>query len=318
MSLSEQFLHLSQLEYWGLLLICAAAGLAGFYFAFRWLTRARLIEDAPTARIRSAQQGYVELNGIARALSADQLRAPLTATPCCWYRFRIERRGSKHWQLVEGDTSDSLFALQDDTGRCLVDPDGAEVTPASRSVWYGHQRYPKERHPASQRVTPTPLLQLAGLLNTPIGPARYRYTEERIVDGDRLHALGLFRSEDDLDQQQARDDLTRALLREWKQNQPDLLARFDLNNDGQIDSREWQLARQAARRQSELAQPATHPDGPQHRLTAPGTTRQPYLISSLEEFELVRRYRWRAGLALAGFFLGGGASAWLLGLRQLG
>lgn len=48
-----------------------------FYLGFRQLHRARLIEDTPTSRIRSAAQGYAELEGRAVALG-DPLYAPLS------------------------------------------------------------------------------------------------------------------------------------------------------------------------------------------------------------------------------------------------
>lgn len=54
------------------------------------------------------------------------------------------------------------------------------------------------------------------------------------------------------------------MLAEWKKNKPSLLQRFDLNRDGEIDEREWELARAQAKREVEKqhrdlrAQPGFH------------------------------------------------------------
>lgn len=315
MSISEQFRHLSQMEFWALTLFCAGAAIVTFYFAFRWLTRARLIEDAPTAKIRSAQQGYVELVGNARLMAGEPICAPLTGTECCWYRYKIEKRGDKNWRTVESDTSDETFLLEDETDHCLLDPEGAEVTPSDRSVWYGHERYPMNRQPNKQRIGRTPLLKLIGLLNTEIGGGRYRYSEERIYPGDRLYAIGLFKSLDELDHRQHKSELMRELLREWKQDRTTLLNRFDLNGDGQVDTREWALARKAAETQARMSHAEQQANLIHHRLGSPETSRYPFLLSTLAEFDLVRRYRLKAIGAISLFFVTGIAAVWLLNLR---
>lgn len=315
MSISQQFLHLSQMEFWALALFCTGATLVSFYFAFRWLNRARLIENAPTAKIRSAQQGYVELVGNARLMAGEPINAPLTGTDCCWYRYKIEKRGDKNWRTVESDTSDETFLLEDETDHCLLDPEGAEVTPSDRSVWYGNERYPMNRQPDKQRVARTPLLKLIGLLNTDISGGRYRYTEEHIYAGDRLYAIGLFKSLDELDHRQHKAELMRELLRAWKQDRTTLLSRFDLNGDGQIDTREWALARKAAETQARMTHTEQQSNQIHHRLGSPETIRYPFLLSTLPEFELVRRYRLKAAGAITLFFAAGITAAWLLNLR---
>ena len=196
-------------EQWFWLGLTIVASIVGFYLAFRWMARARIIEDTPTARIRSAHQGYVELTGQAQLIDGPPIIAPLTSTPCCWYQYKIEKKGHKHWRTLESDTSDELFLLDDETGRCVIDPEGAEVTPSERSVWYGTSRYPQERSPASQKVEHPPLLKIAKMLNTDMGlGGRYRYTEERIFAGDTLYALGHFKTQDELDQQVDQQELT--------------------------------------------------------------------------------------------------------------
>ncbi len=125
--------------FWAVALLVGGAltGIGIFYF----VRRARLIEDTPTSKVRSAAQGYLELHGTGRNMEGEPLVAPLTGTPCTWYSYKIERKvlagkGSR-WRTVKSETSTSPFLLVDETGHCIVNPRGAEVVPATRQVWHG-------------------------------------------------------------------------------------------------------------------------------------------------------------------------------------
>src|SRR4030066_2537101 len=140
------FIQTSSAEYWIFLVAMTALASCGFLGMFRFLRRIRLIEDTPTAKIRSAPQGYVELTGISRLMQGDLIIAPLTGKQCTWYSYKIEERsdspgirGGRHkgWRVIEAKTSDDLFLLADDTGECVIDPEGATVTPAETEVWFG-------------------------------------------------------------------------------------------------------------------------------------------------------------------------------------
>ena len=105
--------------------LLAVIGLIAWTSTFR---RRRAITDTPTSRIASAAQGYVELSGQGRALDDPPLYAPLTQAPCLWYRFQIEERtGQNKWQTIDSGESDVPFILEDGSGRCVIDPDGAEI-----------------------------------------------------------------------------------------------------------------------------------------------------------------------------------------------
>ena len=103
------------------LLTLGVAILVGGAAALRSFRRARLIEDTPTSRIRSAAQGYVAIAGNARLLPGSENRAPLTQRPCVWWRYRISKRtesGSgknrrSQWQTVASGTSVVPFVLDD-------------------------------------------------------------------------------------------------------------------------------------------------------------------------------------------------------------
>ena len=297
-------LHSMALLYFSVfVLVIGTAAAWCFYLIWRNFRRARVVEDTPTARVRSAPQGYVELQGQARVLPEHPVTAPLTRTPCVWYRFRIERerggsRSGSRWVKVESGESDTPFLLADSTGDCVVDPRRAEVTPALKKTWYGRSRWPGRE-------------QGGGLLALLTG-TRYRYTEERIDGGD-LYVLGWFDSVRSTDAPVSEE--VSAVLRDWKRDRPALLRRFDADADGDIDAGEWQAANREARdrvladRAARSAQPATH------RISAGSHAYLPFLISAHPEALLSSRYRRHALLALCGSLLSVSLLAWMLAAR---
>ncbi len=269
----------------------------------------------------------MELEGAAEALPGEPILAPLTSARCCWWRYQVERRRDENrWHRVEHGTSDGIFVLRDGTGACLVDPDGAEVTPSDRSVWYGDSQRPLNLSPERSAVRPQgwswswPLgsrTLLSAAISADFRSQAYRYTEERIYPGDRLYVIGDFRSQDDLHHGAERQQLTRDKLHLWKRDQAGLLRRFDSNGDGRLDPVEWERARsaaadEAAAEQSEMAAGRTP-----HRVARSPARAYPFLISTLQQYDLVRRYRLSAAASAAAFFVLGGIAAWLLGGRIL-
>jgi hypothetical protein len=107
-----------------------------------------VLGDTTAMRIRSAAQGYVKVRGRAAPAHPEPTRAPLSGRPCVWWSYEIardesERPGKSDWRTQEQATSVELFMLIDeDEARCLVGPVGAEITPTTRSVWYGEEAIP--------------------------------------------------------------------------------------------------------------------------------------------------------------------------------
>src|SRR5690349_334549 len=106
-----------------------AAGLYFFYKGFRLLQRKRLILNTPASKIRSASMGLVEISGL--AVGPYVIVSPLKETECYYYRtvawqLRQEGKNSK-WVKVAEDILHVPFYVDDNTGRVLVDPRGAEM-----------------------------------------------------------------------------------------------------------------------------------------------------------------------------------------------
>jgi hypothetical protein len=291
---------LAQLQFGSLV----AVPVAGF-IALRAWRRARVIDDLPTSRVRSAAQGYVELGGRA-SFAAEAQRAPLSGRPSVWWKYRIEQqressRGQSRWTTINSGTSVAPFLLTDETDVCLVDPRGAEVFPTDESTWRGATPWPAGASAADAATA---------LAVATAGRGEYRYTEYRIYPDVRVGVVGEFRTLDGISQD---DPLTRALelLRAWKNDQPSLLRRFDTDHDGVLNQQEWERARAAARRQvlEELPQARVLP-----RLNVIGrpSDRRPFLLAGMELEKVARRYRRIAAIAAAVFVLAAGTAASLL------
>lgn len=289
-------------EYWFAVALLAVVGAAGFVRGFRWWRWARLIEDTPTSRVRSAAQGYVELVGNGRRMPGAPVIAPLSRLPCTWWRYTVERRtrdskSRTRWSVVSRGVSDALFLLEDETGRCIVDPDGAEVLPQKTDTWYGSTPLPEAGPPIHRGFR--------GF------GSDYRYRESRMHDGDPLYAVGWFRTEGGVLPGAVAEDVA-ALLREWKKDQATLLARFDSDGDGILTLAEWEKAREAAheqvmeQRRHEAVRPGVHV------LARPSVSDKPFLLAAGDAARLARRYRRHSAGGLVLFLAAVASLAWML------
>jgi hypothetical protein len=100
-----------------------------FWRGFLILQRKRLILDTPTAKVRSAAMGLVEVSGL--ATGPYTIAAPITAKPCYFYRtmaWQLRQQGkNRQWVKVADESLHVPFFLDDNTGRLLVDPSGADM-----------------------------------------------------------------------------------------------------------------------------------------------------------------------------------------------
>ncbi len=250
---------------------------------FAWMSalrRLRIVRDTPTSKISSAAQGYTELIGQGKQFSEAPLFSKYSQLPCLWYRYHVERKGSDNkWHTEERGESDQPFLLDDGSGRCVVDPAGAEVLTTHKDTWLDGD---------------------------------YRYTEWRLIGMDTIYAIGQFRTFGGSSVRLDMNEEVRNVLAEWKQNMPELHQRFDLNNDGQLDMQEWMLARKAAQREAEKRMAAERAQPDVNYLVRPEDGRL-FLISNLPQNKLERRYWFWSWAHLAIFFGALGGVAWLVG-----
>ena len=248
---------------------------------FAWLSalkRLRAIRGTPTSRVASAAQGYVELIGRGKPFAGTPLISKLRVLPCLWYRYKVEHRTSQDkWESLDSGESSDSFVLRDDSGECVVDPEYAEIITKHHDHWQD---------------------------------ADYRYTEWKIINNDTLYIIGEFRTRSGAVEFDSRTELN-ALLAEWKRDKPALHARFDLNNDGELDMNEWMLARQAAKREVAKMRREVHAQPDLHLIGQPRDGKL-FLISNLTPEKLSRRYLFWSWAHVVIFFGALGALGWLL------
>jgi hypothetical protein len=111
---------------------CAIGLCAGLYLflnGFRLLQRRHLVLDTPVSKIRSASMGMVELSGL--AAGPYTVIAPITERSCYYFRTVVwewKRRGrSNAWVKVAAECMHVAFFLDDNTGKVMIDPCGAEL-----------------------------------------------------------------------------------------------------------------------------------------------------------------------------------------------
>jgi hypothetical protein len=259
----------------------ALAAMAGVSF-FAWIAthkRYRQIHDLPTSKVASAAQGYVELFGRSEQIEGVPVMSKLTGLPCCWYRYRVERKGGNDkWVYDSSGESNDHFLLVDDSGQCVISPEGAEVLSRRKQIWQQDD---------------------------------YRYTEWLLLPRGMLYALGEFSTATaNVTELDERADVSY-LLGEWKKDKKGLLERFDLDLDGTINMKEWEMARLQAQREVRRRHADIRGRDGVHLLRKPGDGRLFLLANELPD-NLGRRFALWSAVHLLIFFGAGGAALYLL------
>jgi hypothetical protein len=223
--------------------------------------RARAVGDTPTSRIASAPQGYVELAGTARPFPGDRMVCPVSRIHCVWYHYVIEEKRGDKWKRVKEDVSGDSFLIHDGTGEAVVDPDFAEIYTTRKRHW---------------RVD------------------SQRFTEWLLVPGEPLYVIGEFVTEGGQNSQFDHAADLNALLTRWKADKAQLKGRFDLDGNGEIDLKEWELVRKAASREVRRQHQEIRSQPGIHIVRKPRDGRH-FLISNLDPDRVARRYStWTA------------------------
>jgi len=244
--------------------LIAAIGLLASAASYR---RARAIADIATSRIGSAAQGYVEVMGKAKADPSELIFTPYSHIACIWYRYRVysreEPRGE--WQQIDSGSSHTTFEISDGTGACRVDPEHAEVMAPEQRVTYRDGD---------------------------------KLVEEMLFAGSLIYVLGEYTT---VRGEQAALSISAdvgTLLASWKKDPVQLKKRFDLDGNGEIDLREWELARRLATKTVEQQHREMRQLGELSILRAPADGRM-FLISTLPPHKTRRRYLWWSAFHLA-------------------
>jgi hypothetical protein len=105
------------------------AGIYLFFRGFELLRRRRWIEDTPVSKISAAAMGQVKVMG--KATGPYALLSPLANVDCYYYKaVAWDGRSARDDQTFEARATETLFApffVEDETGRLMVDPRGAQL-----------------------------------------------------------------------------------------------------------------------------------------------------------------------------------------------
>ena len=296
--------RLGPVGYIALMVLMALAIAALLPYSFTRLRFLRIMEDTPTARVRSAAQGFVELEGQVEFPRTPALRSPLQSRPCVWWSYRIEELDPEDkgftlfttlymavmsllqmrptGRLLDSGTSHECFLIRDASGACVVDPDSAEVMGAQTRTWR-------------------------------IGSKRLE--ESVIAVGDPIYALGVFNTPRDLPAEvEAREVGT--LISEWKLNRLELARRFDANQNGELEAAEWEAAWQAATAQVRQRHARPGPVPELHVLCKPKDGR-PFVLSGVSQERLVARFWFQSITRLLACAILASLMLWTLRIRGL-
>lgn len=281
-------------EYVFFLVALAGGALVCLYLFWMYSHRVRLVEDTPTSRVRSAAQGFVEIEGWGEPPGEEMLRAPLSGEPCLWYRYAIHKRTERgnrpSWGHIDSGESHAPILLRDSTGTVLVELHGAEIRAGARQTWYGETPWPTQEPQAGN---------WAAMLDSNAGD-KYRYQEQRIMPGP-LYVMGWFNTTSH--HATSVEDLARGILRRWKEDQAGLKERFDANGDGEIDPEEWDQAREAAMQEA-VERRLTGEDGSViDYISRPPHRHIPFVIANDVQEYVVNRYRYYSWGYLVAFLV---------------
>ena len=255
-------LHVRQVDSQTWFVLLSIALIFSLFAAIFNYWRLLKITEAPISTIAAAAQGYIELHGVATTLKP--FKTPYHGIPCVWYRAsvyanRVENPYSKKVvdnRLLEYSESDTLFQLKDESGTCMVNPNGAEI------IFFEKRTFVKNEH---------------------------RYVEEFLPAGKRLYVLGQLDTRHDQVDSEVINKEVRNILADLKTRPQQMLNRYDHNRNGEIDMDEWELARKDAIQQAH-AKYAMKAHTGSFTLAQP-TDKHLFLISAKAPHELTASYR---------------------------
>lgn len=263
-------------------------GLLGCVWSLTMTLRKRTIEQLPTSRIRSMPTGTVEICG--EAERKYQLQAPCSLTNCVYYSYQVLRRQrygvneygkpQERWVVVErGDSGRTPFYLKDETGKVMIDPQGAIIA-AGESEEYTGDMY--------------------AIFSGTKSDGERRVIETVIPEGAKLYILGHARPQKNSASLKQRDYLDR--LRALRAD-PEAIKAYDTDGDGEISYKEWEVAR--AEVEQKMLRESLAADNQQETVVVgdhPGSGL--FYISGKGELEILRSYAWKIPLsAVIGFLI---------------
>ena len=160
-----------------------------------------LRNDPRPVRDLHGYRGPVEIEGRAVASDDGTVEAPFTGSRCLAYTYEVEELRSsgktQSWQTLDSGMDGVDFAVDDGTGRVLVNPEGADVHLESQSVTVPAGTELPDRLGAyvagTDAVEPQDRTVDLVVAEVNVGN-RQRFTERRLDVGESVYVYGLARN----------------------------------------------------------------------------------------------------------------------------
>ncbi|MFN0117484.1 MAG: hypothetical protein ACKVQC_04210 [Elusimicrobiota bacterium] len=257
--------------------IFCIVGLGLFFFGFKRLALVRRIQTMATSKNRSVAMGFVEVFGLAK--SQYKLLDPIYNNPCVYYSVKVEERRSSgknsHWVTIYQDNSAGFsFAVEDASGLVEVFPKDAELQLSSKITCtssFGFGSSPEDLF----------LKKWKGL-NT------VQLTAYIIRLGDPVFIIGHV----GLNNKQMVYPITIADAARDLKSDAQAMKKADGNQDGTIDSSEWDHAIQEKKKEMEFNQNKKNISDPQIPAIRKEKS-EPFIIGNNQE-DVVKKLYWSA------------------------
>jgi hypothetical protein len=269
-----------------------------------------MIENLPTSKARSVAMGLAELEGRAKALK-EPMSSPVRGLPCVWYKVRVTKvvqtGKGKRVEVFLTQEVRVPFILEDETGRVIVRPDGADIVGIDIcDMWLAGRIEP-----------PADVRKFCNLTGVPwrgsAGNASFRIQEWALLVDTYIYVMG--EAGRAADPARDRRALVTARLREWLKS-PEKRAALDADGNGVLEPEEWDAARDKVQTEV-LIQDTASVDSAAPEIVISSPRSGYFIIAAGGEQRALKAQGYPTVLLTAGlvFF---GAGVWLMPWGRLG
>ena len=320
-------------------LVGLGLGLYFFFAGFRELKSKRIIQNIPTSKINTGAVGTnVEVTGRIVCDKDQIVQAPISGRPCTFYSIEIQRwernrsnRGSSfgnhsqtgfnrgHWVTVESFYSGKGFFIDDSSGaNAMVFANGAVIKRKGGTQDFETQSNNFDQMPAGLRQaleSNQKKLRKFKLKNSSwLFSNRFRFREWYFSVGEKIFVLG--HADSGLRAPKRKTLKFKTFLKAKKaiQKNDKLKARFDTNQDGQLDEAELERGAKmlALQLESKHSKEKLEDLASKTKMVFKQKKPNPFYISNMSEKDLIKDLAtWSTFKIWGGPVLSSGCAAYL-------
>ena len=296
-------------------LVGLGLGIYFFYEGFKELKSKRIIQNIPTSKINTGAVGTnVEVTGRIVCEKDEVVQAPISRRPCAFYSIEIQRwerrrknRGISignssstgfnqgHWVTVESFYSGKGFFIDDSSGaNAMILVNGAVIKRKGGTQDFEMQSNSFDQMPAGLRQSledNQKKLRKFKLKNTSwLFSNRFRFREWNFPVGEKIFVLGHADSGLRAPKRNKLKFKTFLKAKQTIQQNDKLKARFDTNQDGQLDEAELERGAKilALQLESKHSKEKLEDLASKTKLIFKQNKPNPFYISNMSEKDLIK------------------------------